>query len=93
MRQIEALKEVIISQVELFDKRRNRIIQMFVAIYVPLAFATVRVPVLTRHWNKALTEAVILRHEYFRQLRFNRLDQHHINLFQHNSQRCRYSTH
>lgn len=48
MRQIEALKEVITSQVELFDKRRNKIIQMFVAVYVPLAFATVSVPILTR---------------------------------------------
>jgi hypothetical protein len=43
MRQIEALKDTIISQVELFDKRRNKIIQMFVAVYVPLAFATVSV--------------------------------------------------
>lgn len=45
--QIEALKEVIVSQVELFDKRRNRIIQMFVAVYVPLEFATVSVPILS----------------------------------------------
>lgn len=32
----------ITDQIELFDKRRNRTIGMFIAIYVPLAFATVR---------------------------------------------------
>jgi hypothetical protein len=40
--QIDKLREVITTQVELFDKRRNRTVGMFIAIYVPLAFATVR---------------------------------------------------
>lgn len=40
--EIDNLKEVIVAQIDLFDKRRNRNIGMFIAIYVPLAFATVR---------------------------------------------------
>jgi len=39
---IDELKEVIVSQIDLLDKRRNRNIGIFLAIYVPLAFATVR---------------------------------------------------
>lgn len=41
--EIDKLKEVIVAQIDLSDKRRNRNIGMFIAIYVPLAFATVRV--------------------------------------------------
>jgi hypothetical protein len=40
--QIDDLQNVITNQIELFDKRRNRTVGMFIAIYVPLAFATVR---------------------------------------------------
>jgi hypothetical protein len=38
--QIDDLQDVITNQVELFDKRRNRTVGMFIAIYVPLVFAT-----------------------------------------------------
>ncbi|KAM0715543.1 hypothetical protein Q7P37_009041 [Cladosporium fusiforme] len=34
------LREVVSGQIDLLDKRRNRTIGMFIAIYVPLAFAT-----------------------------------------------------
>lgn len=40
--EMEKLKEAIVAQIDLFDKRRNRNIGMFIAIYVPLAFSTVR---------------------------------------------------
>jgi hypothetical protein len=39
--EIEKLKDVIVAQIDLFDKRRNRNIGMFIAMYVPLAFSTV----------------------------------------------------
>ena len=39
--QISNLKATISDQIDLFDKRRNRIVGMLIAIYVPLAFATV----------------------------------------------------
>ena len=39
--EIEKLKGVIVAQNELSEKRRNRNIGMFIAIYVPLAFSTV----------------------------------------------------
>jgi hypothetical protein len=40
---IDTLREGIVSQIELFDKRRNRNIGIFIALYVPLAFATVSI--------------------------------------------------
>jgi hypothetical protein len=39
--EIGALIEVISNQVDLFDKRRSKTIGFFIAVYVPLAFATV----------------------------------------------------
>ena len=39
--QIDVLIGVISNQVDLFDKRRNKTIGFFIAVYVPLAFATV----------------------------------------------------
>lgn len=42
--EIDRLKEGVVAQIDLFDKRRNRNIGIFIAIYVPLAFATVRRP-------------------------------------------------
>jgi hypothetical protein len=38
---VDKVKQLAIDQMELFDKRRNRIIGALVAVYVPLAFATV----------------------------------------------------
>lgn len=38
---ITELKQNVVEQIELFDKRRNRVVGVFVAIYVPLAFTTV----------------------------------------------------
>ncbi|KAM0723393.1 hypothetical protein Q7P37_000379 [Cladosporium fusiforme] len=38
--QISELKQVVVEQIDLFDKRRSRVIRVFIAIYVPLAFAT-----------------------------------------------------
>lgn len=38
---IDEVKQLAIDQMELFDKRRNRIIGTLIAVYVPLAFATV----------------------------------------------------
>jgi hypothetical protein len=39
--EIGALIELISNQVDLFDKRRSKTIGFFIAVYVPLAFATV----------------------------------------------------
>lgn len=41
-RHVAEVKQNIIDQVELFDKRRNRVVGVLIAIYVPLAFTTVR---------------------------------------------------
>lgn len=38
---VEEVKDLTMMQMELFEKRRSRIIGLLVAIYVPLAFATV----------------------------------------------------
>ncbi|SMR59344.1 unnamed protein product [Zymoseptoria tritici ST99CH_1E4] len=38
--QIDRVKRLAIDQMELFDKRRNRVIGVLIAVYVPLAFAT-----------------------------------------------------
>lgn len=74
--QIVELKQSITEQIELFDKRRNRVIGLFVAIYVPLAFTTVWQP----RWSllaAMLTCTVILWDEHRRRLRFRVLVQRH----------------
>lgn len=38
---IQKLKTIIIEQTDAMDKRRNRTLGVLIAIYVPLAFATV----------------------------------------------------
>ena len=38
---IQKLKTIIIEQTDATDKRRNRTLGVLIAIYVPLAFATV----------------------------------------------------
>lgn len=38
---IKDLKTVIVEQIDLLDKRRNRLIGLLIAVYVPLAFGTV----------------------------------------------------
>jgi hypothetical protein len=43
IQQIDSLRDTIVCQVDLFEKRRTRIIGMLIAVYVPLAFATVSV--------------------------------------------------
>lgn len=71
--QIGELKEVIIEQIELFDKRRNRTIGMFIAIYVPLAFATVRYQLeyrICRHGANQIIRCIVpLWYEHQGQLR------------------------
>jgi hypothetical protein len=76
VKQIDDLQDVITNQVELFDKRRNRTIGMFIAIYVPLAFATVRPSSTVR--VLLLTPTVFFWHEHRRPISINELDQHHI---------------
>ncbi|SMY28563.1 unnamed protein product [Zymoseptoria tritici ST99CH_1A5] len=44
--QIDRVKQLAIDQMELFDKRRNRVIGVLIAVYVPLAFATVSLSVV-----------------------------------------------
>lgn len=39
--QLVKLKQTIIEQIDLFDKQWNRVIGIFIAVYVPLAFTTV----------------------------------------------------
>jgi hypothetical protein len=39
---VDEVKQLASDQMEIFDKRRNRIIGLLIAVYVPLAFATVR---------------------------------------------------
>lgn len=41
--QIVDLKGTVVEAIDLFDKRRNRTVGILIAIYVPLAFATVSV--------------------------------------------------
>jgi hypothetical protein len=50
---IEDLQEVIKALIDLSDRRRNRTIGGFIALYVPLAFATVR---LYKHWIGTTTD-------------------------------------
>ncbi|EGP83945.1 uncharacterized protein MYCGRDRAFT_96380 [Zymoseptoria tritici IPO323] len=38
--QIDQVKQLAIDQMDFFDKRRNRVIGVLIAVYVPLAFAT-----------------------------------------------------
>lgn len=40
---IDRIKRLTIDQMDMFDKRRNRLVGILIAIYVPLAFATVRI--------------------------------------------------
>lgn len=77
--QIDDLIALISNQVDLFDKRRNKTIGFFIAVYVPLAFATVRGPTLT-HGDVIilLTLKVFLWYEHRRQIQPSELDQHHI---------------
>jgi hypothetical protein len=41
IQQMDSLRETIVCQIDLFEKRRTRIVGMLIAVYVPLAFATV----------------------------------------------------
>lgn len=74
--QIDVLVGVISNQVDLFDKRRNKTIGFFIAVYVPLAFATVSGPL--NGWSHLLMLEVVLRNEYRAYLFSSSLDQHHI---------------
>ena len=62
--EMDELKEIIVAQIDLSDKRRNRNIGMFIAMYVPLAFATVRMRSGVGYVIQQLILVVIFRDEY-----------------------------
>lgn len=82
---VEDLRDVIVGQIELFDKRRNRTIGLLVAIYVPLAFATVRF--LLAIGSTTLTGVVILWNEHRGSLSVCELDEHHLDKHRTRSER------
>jgi hypothetical protein len=62
-RQVGELKSAVIGLIELFDKRRTRNIGFLIAVYVPMAFATVSMPSLRQH-EGILTVIVIFWDEH-----------------------------
>lgn len=74
--QLTELRQVIVEQVDLFDKRRNKIIGFFIAIYVPLAFTTVR-DHSQSSFVALLTETVLIWDEHTGCLKFRVLVQQH----------------
>jgi hypothetical protein len=76
---IDEVKRLAVNQMEIFDKRRNIIIGLLIAVYVPLTFTTVST---SPYLGKAIAHpllAVVLRHEHRRQ--DNRIldEQHRLN--------------
>lgn len=74
---VSTLRQTVIDQIELHDKLRNRIIGLFIALYVPLAFATVSHSGTITDCTLLIWK-VILRDEHQRIPRFTGLDQHYF---------------
>lgn len=76
--EMDKLKEVIVAQIDLSDKRRNRNIGVFIAMYVPLAFATVGICSGARYVIHQLILIVLLRNEHRGSICRHCVEQHHI---------------
>lgn len=60
MKKVDDVKKLAVDQMEIFDKRRNKVIGTLIAVYVPLAFATVSAICIVFGWHSSLWPVFLL---------------------------------